>query len=532
MKRIKMQFTWIAALWFLLASGAAQGQTYTDLFDLTQSTGSAPGNPNVLAQGRDANLYSTMPSSFPGDGSVVLSTPSGAVQEIHYFQGTDGFSPQSGLTLGLDGNLYGTTFIHTTAGYGEVFQVTTGGLVNVLYNFTNTSDGGSPWAPPIMASDGNLYGVTQGTTPVAYKITMPAGTFSVLANLPAASTAPLIIGADGNFYGTTIKGGSFNVGTVFRLTKKGLLTILYSFGATASDGTAPDGSLLQGADGKLYGATYWGGSSGNGTIYSLTTTGGSYKVLHNFSGSDGGHPPSGLVQGADNFLYGVTVAGGTAGGFGVFFKMNTSGTIFSVLHQFDGKTSGGNPNSNLLLHTNGTIYGWGTIGPGEGVLYSMNVGQSPFASLVIVTSGKVGTKVGILGQGFTSATGVRFGTGPGAFTVVSDTFLIAAPAAGATTGKVTVLEPSGNLLTPQRFKVLPSITGFSPASGPVGTVVVISGMSLLQTAAVKFGTVAASFTVNSNSQVTATVPAGAVTSKISITTAGGTAISASSFTVN
>lgn len=531
MKKMKVQFAWIAVFCFLPVA-AAQGQTYTDLFDLTQSTGSAPGNPNVPAQGRDANLYSTMPSSFPGDGTVVLSSPGGGVQEIHYFQGTDGFSPQSGLTLGLDGNFYGTTFIHTTSGYGEVFQVTAGGTVNVLYNFTNTTDGGSPWAPPIMAADGNLYGVTQGTTPVAYKITMPAGTFSVLANLPAGSTAPLIIGADGNFYGTTIKGGKFNVGTVFKLTKAGVLTILYSFGAITTDGSAPDGSLLQGADGKLYGATYWGGSSGNGTIYTLTTAGSSYKILHNFSGTDGGHPPSGLVQGADNFLYGVTNAGGTAGGFGVFFKMNTTGTSFSVLHQFDGKTSGGNPNSNLLLHTNGTIYGWGTIGPKEGVLYSMDVGLSPFASLVIVTSGKVGKNVGILGQGFNSATGVRFGTGPGTFTVVSDTFMTAAPVAGATTGKVTVLEPSGNLVTPQKFKVLPSISAFSPTSGPVGTPVVITGMSLSQTTAVKFGTVAASFTVNSNTKVTAIVPAGAVTSKISVTTQGGTATSTNTFTVN
>lgn len=86
---------------------------------------------------------------------------------------------------GIDGNFYGTTSLHPTGPYGEVFQVTAGGTLAVLNGFSNTTDCGAPWAPPIMAADGNLYGVTQGTTPVAYKIAMPAITFSVLANLPS-----------------------------------------------------------------------------------------------------------------------------------------------------------------------------------------------------------------------------------------------------------------------------------------------------------------------------------------------------------
>ncbi len=382
-----------------------------------------------------------------------------------------------------------------------------------------------------MASDGNLYGVTQGGLAVAYKITMPAGSFSVLANLPYASVAPLIVGTDGNLYGTTLKGGTFNQGTVFQLTKKGVLKIIYSFGANGTDGLTPSAPLLQGADGKLYSTTYWGGTTGLGTVFSLTTAGTGYKILHSFNNTDGAHPSAGLVQGSDNFLYGVTNAGGSFG-LGAFFKLNTAGTTYSVVHHFDGKPSGGNPGATPVLHTNGVIYGWAAVGPKEGCLYSMNVGLKPFASLVVLTSGKVGQSVGIIGQGFSSATGVKFGTGTGTFTVVSDTYMTAAPAAGATTGKVTVVMPSGNLVTPQKFKVTPSIKKFSPTSGTVGTSVVITGMSLSQTSAVKFGTVAATFTVNSDTQVTATVPTGAVTGKISITTPGGTAMSTTNFTVN
>jgi uncharacterized repeat protein (TIGR03803 family) len=532
MEKFNLQCCLIAAVSLMVFTSLAQAQTYTDLFDLTQSTGSVPGTPNMLAQGLDGQLYSTMPSSLPGQGDTVFAPASGGVvTATHYFAGTDGSEPHSGLTLGMDGNFYGTTYIHTTSSYGEVFQVTPAGAVTVLYGFTNTTDGEGPWAPPIMDSDGNLYGLTQGAVAVAYKITMPAGKFSVLANLPYASIAPLIVGSDGNFYGTTLKGGTFNQGTVFQLTKKGVLKIIYNFGANGTDGLTPDGAVLQAADGKLYGTTFWGGATGQGTVYSMTTVGASYKILHNFNGTDGAHPPSALVQGSNNFLYGVTFAGGALG-HGVFFKITTTGTTYSDLHDFDGKGSGGDPGSALLIHTNGTIYGWGTIGPKEGVLYSMNVGLRPFASLLVLTSGKVGQSVGIIGQGFSTATGVKFGTGKGTFTVVSDTYMTAKPATGATTGKVTILEPSGNLVTPQKFKVVPTIKTFSPTSGTVGTLVVIKGMSLTQTRAVKFGTVAATFTVNSDTQVTTTVPPGAVTGKIFVTTQGGTARTTTNFIVN
>ena len=531
MTKTRLAFFLSVGIGVLLLASLGQAQTYTDLHDLLQTTGSVPETPNLLGQGQDGNFYSTMPSSFPGQGTTVVVSPAGALTATHFFQGTDGSEPLSGLTLGMDGNLYGTTAIHNTAGYGEVFKVSPAGAVTVLYNFTNTTDGGAPWAPPIQASDGNLYGVTQGSVPVAYKITMPAATFSVLANLPGPSTAPLIVGSDGNFYGTSTYGGTSNHGTVFQLTRKGVLKILYNFGAGASDGTTPQGAVMQGADGKLYGTTTWGGSLGQGTVFQLTPTG-AYKILHNFTGTpDGTNPPVGLVQGSDNFLYGVTSAGG-ASGHGTFFKLNTTGTTYSVIHDFDGKTSGGAPLSAPTIHTNGIIYGWASVGPAEGCFYSMNVGLKPFASLVVLNAGKVGTKVGILGQGFSTATSVKFGNGPGTFTVVSDTYMTAAPAAGATTGKVTIVESGGNLVSAQKFKVIPSIKTFSPTSGTVGTPVVITGMSLSQTTAVKFGTVTASFTVNSNTQVTATVPAGAVTAKISITTPGGTAVSATNFTVN
>lgn len=170
-----------------------------------------------------------------------------------------------------------------------------------------------------------------------------------------------------------------------------MLKIIYNFGTVASDGMTPEGPVMQGTHGKLYGTTNTGGSVGQGIVYQLSATG-AYKIIHNFTGTPvGDRPPAGLVQGSDNFLYGVTTAGG-AFGYGTFFKLNTTGTTYSVIHHFDGRTSGDSPLSTPTLHTNGIIYGWATVGPAEGRFYSMNVGLKPFASLVVLTPGKVGRR--------------------------------------------------------------------------------------------------------------------------------------------
>ena len=518
----------LAAITFAAASLHAQ---YTELYNFNyHSEGSNPMNPALMAQGQDGNLYGTLQTTFPGDGSVFgWSVPTSTIAKIYGFSGPDGNTPQSGLTLGLDGSFYGTTVTGGLNGKGSVFKISSGGVFTQLYSFTDGTDSAYPWAPPVQGPDGSIYGVTyNGTNPGrAYKITS-AGVFSVIATLPSKTVAPLIFGNDGNLYGTTQYGGTYNRGTVFKMTTKGALTIIHSFTAEL-----PTGPVMQAADSKLYGTTPFGGTNGQGIIYSMSLSGGSFTVLHNFLLSEATNSVSGLVQGSDKFLYGVAQAGGGAG-LGSLFKVNTTGTVFSVLYSFQ-TAVGDTPMSTPVLHTNGIIYGTtnhgGPTNVGYGTLYRYNAGLKPFASLVIIWSGKVGTGVGIIGQGFTTATGVKFGTGPATYKVLSDNYIIAAPAAGATTGAVTVLEPSGNLVTPQTFKVIPSITSFSPSAGPVGSSVTITGMSLSQASAVTIGGVKATFVVNSDTQVAATVPPGAVTGKIKITTKGGGAASATNFTV-
>jgi len=250
------------------------------------------------------------------------------------------------------------------------------------------------------------------------------------------------------------------------------------------------------------------------------------------SSANGSSPFSGVVQGSDKFLYGVTQNGG-ANGLGVFFKVSTTGSGYQVLRSFD-TTTGDSPSTTPLLHTNGKIYGMtfhGGAHVSDGVLYSMDVGLKPFVEPLNLHFAKDNTSVPLLGQGFTTATGVLFGTGAGTLTVTNDTFASGKILSGATTGVITVNEPGGNLTTLQNFKIVPTISSFTPTSGPVGTVVTINGTGLKQATAVKFGTIVATFTVVSDAKITTTVPTGAVTAKISVTTPGGGASTATVFTV-
>ena len=129
-------------------------------------------------------------------------------------------------------------------------------------------------------------------------------------------------------------------------------------------------------------------------------------------------------------------------------------------------------------------------------------------------------------------TGVMFGSGSATYTVVSDTYMTAVVPASGTKGTVTVTTPSGTLKSKQTFTVVPVISSFTPTSGPVGTKVTITGSGLTGASKVSFGGVSAAFTVNSGTQITATVPSGAVTGKIKITTAGGSVTSSGIFTVS
>jgi uncharacterized repeat protein (TIGR03803 family) len=524
----------------------AQAQTFSVLHDFlgnNSGDGCNPSYSSIVAQGRDGNMYSTTVNGGTSNlGAVFKITPAGKLTVIYNFPDENhGWYAYGGLTLGTDGNFYGTTLnygLPEGSTFGSVFKITPGGILTYLYIFTGGSDGRYPTAAPIQGTDGNWYGTTQGdfhNPGSLYKLTS-SGKFTTLHQFGTQQSEfpkdPVVQATDGNFYGTTALGGTNIQGNVFRITPSGKYTVLYQFDGT--HGAGPYSPVIQSTDGNFYGTTTAGGSKSGGVAFKLTPTG-KLTVLNNFvQGTGPSVPYGGLVQATDGYFYGTTSQGGTKND-GTIFRISAKGQYFPDLHDFDG-TTGAVPEDTLLQNTNGILYGdtiqGGTSGgSGCGVFYSWNAGLKPFVSLVS-TSGKVGKMVEILGQGFKGTTGVSFNGVAATFKVVSPTYLTAVVPTGATTGSVTVKTPGGTLTSNKPFRVTPVILSFSPSGGKVGSLVTITGNSLTQTTKVTFGGVkATSFTVNSDTHVTATVPTGAKTGRIGITTPGGTATSSGIFTV-
>lgn len=151
----------------------------------------------------------------------------------------------------------------------------------------------------------------------------------------------------------------------------------------------------------------------------------------------------------------MTPTGGASNN-GAIYRISPDGTGYSVLYSFDGVTAAA-PGAALLQHTNGIFYGL-SFGGGLtcwynqkcGTFYSFNMGLNPFVS-VVVTFGRVGAPVQILGQGFTAASQVSFGAVPAKFKVISESYMTATVPDGATTGPVTVTTTAASLTSNRTF---------------------------------------------------------------------------------
>ena len=551
---------------------AVHAQTYTVLYNFG-NVRCDPLNPavsGIIAQGRDGNLYSstgTFGSGCNSGGAAFKITPKGKLTLLHSFgsQKGDLGGPLSGVTLGTDGDFWGTSIGGDFA--GNIWKMTASGKVTD-FNFFGGANGTEPTAPPVQGMDGNFYGTTTqgglingkekctysfGGCGVVYRITPSGKTYKVIYTFDQTNGAnpndPLVMGTDGNFYGTTVVGGSvgktfWNAGVVFKLTPAGKYTVLHAFCSVThcNDGANPYGGLVQAADGNFYGTTQAGGLGINfpeGVVFKITPAG-KYTVLYNFCTvskcPDGAQPYGGLVQATDGNFYGTTYYGG-ANNLGTIFRITPKGK-YTLLHSFENATGalfGEYPDVTLVQNTNGTLYGdtsrGGNSSRGYGVFYSLDMGLQPFVSLV-AGYGAVGQTVEILGQGLTGTTAVSFnGTTAINFTVISDTYLTAVVPSLTTPGFVTVTTPGGLLTSNRTFRVIPFIHDFNPTSGKVGDPVTINGTSFTGATRVTFGGVKATFSVINDTQITTTVPAGAKTGRIQVTTPQGTATSATDFTV-
>lgn len=367
------------------------------------------------------------------------------------FAGGRGERPTAPLLQGTDGLLYGTASVDEN-GEGLVFRVAPDGSgYAVLHRFT-------PWAFPfaglLPGSDGLLYGTTRqgGNGPGTVYRLRPDGTdfeivhaFTGEVNAGFAPEAGVIEGTDGFLYGTTYLGNNDAAGTVFRVAKDGSdFEVLYTFGLTAGDGRNPDGPVVQGPDGALYGTTRWGGSQNYGTIFRLDPNAPGetrFSLLHSFEGgpTDGREPlTGGLMVGADGLLYGTAWLGG-AGDGGVLFRIAADGTGYTVLRQMAG-LDGIRPKGGLLWGSDGAVYGTAEQGGllGGGTIFRMLPEGTDFQVLWNLSASGSGARnpVGGLAEG---ADGMLYGTGnAGGSSNVGAVFALAKAAQGLA---FTVVQP-------------------------------------------------------------------------------------------
>ncbi len=307
------------------------------------------------------------------------TTKAHTFRTVYSFQGsTDGGNPLGTLVLDGSGNLYGTAQQGGDAqcnnghGCGAVFKIDSTGAETVLYAFTGGSDGVSPQAGLTRDGAGNLYGTTYGEDgdgATAFKVAAN-GQHTVLYTFSCCSLplGGLVLGKSGNLYGTA---GEIDNGMVFKLNPAGQLTVLHSFNGMP-DGLYPDGGLIMDQKGDLIGTTYEGGAGpcldGCGTVFKVTQKGNETILYRFLDFPDGALPGAGVILGAGGEFYGTTDVGGLQGcnvwdnpaGCGAVFKVDPSGRE-DVLYRFRPEKNEGLPDG-VIRDADSNLYGLTFLG--------------------------------------------------------------------------------------------------------------------------------------------------------------------------
>jgi uncharacterized repeat protein (TIGR03803 family) len=466
-------------LWLAMAGVSAASDTFTSLASFNKTNGNEP-NHTALIQATDGNLYGvTSYGGANGSGAVFRISPSGTLSPVYSFCSlascADGENPYTSLIQGSNGDLYGTTYSGGASNNGTLFKITTSGTLTTLYNFcslASCADGSGPEGQLAVDGAGNIYGTAYSGGASNFGTVFKFSTKGVLTTLHSFSGADGenpeggLTAASGVFYGTAQYGGAKGDGTVFKITTAGVETTLHSF--TGSDGLNPKGWLVDVA-GTFYGTTPYGGANNEGSVFKMTAAG-AVTTLYSFcslaSCADGASVTAGLMQATDGNLYGVTDIGG-ANGDGTAYELTLKG-VLTTLHSFDG-TDGTGPQGTLLQDTNGDFYGFTEFGgsSGDGTVFSIATGLKAFVTLE-TTSGAHGSKVGILGDGFSSSSVVKFnGVAATTVTLTEAGLLTATVPVGATDGYVTVTTGATTLTSTQKYTVHNSWSMGTPVPVPV-----------------------------------------------------------------
>ncbi|MEP7111369.1 MAG: choice-of-anchor tandem repeat GloVer-containing protein [Ferruginibacter sp.] len=299
-----------------------------------------------------------------------------------------GSEPWGSLVQASNKKLYGMTVYGGSGGIGVIFSFDPAtSTFKKLIDFDRIN-GATPNGNGLMqASDGKLYGMTNGggstNRGVIFSYDPSSSIYTKLKDFDSgdAPEGSLIQAGNNKLYGMTTYGGSSSNGVIFSFdpTTSGY-TVLKVFNKT--DGANPFGSLIQASNGKLYGVTSFGGSSGNGVIFSFDPFTSNYTKLIDFDNTNGAFPQGSLIQASDGKLYGLTFQGGS-NNFGVIFSFDPTTSIYLKLKNFD-NPNGANPEGSLMQASDGKLYGMTESGGsiGAGVIFSFDPSSLVYTKLI------------------------------------------------------------------------------------------------------------------------------------------------------
>lgn len=473
----KLSFRKVSFIMLLLGLATSMSaQTFITLVQFDNTFGEQPATP--LVQGADGNLYGTASIAGTGGGGTFFQLlPGGSVNILYDFcsQGSgcsDGFGPIGGLLPSLDGNFYGITWSGGRYSAGSIFQITPQGVLTSVYSFCaqiNCADGERP-TQLVEGNDGNFYGTTNtggrydhGTF---FRMT-PDGTLTTVTSFKSGANNPnagLMQASDGNFYGTA-SGIVGTYGAIVRITPGGKLSTVHAFclgGYPCADGSDPFGTVVQGNDGNLYGTTAFGGSANSGTAFKIVP-GGALTQIYNFCPqndcTNGAGPINGLLLASDGNFYGVTQYGGTGTNPDCNFGC---GGVYKLT-----------PAGSLTMLHDFCVKGGTFCSDGLNPLTPIPPLTQATTGVIVSTTQWGGSKCGDCGTAFSLAAGLR-------------PFVAAVP-----------------------------------NSGSPGATISIRGNKLTGSTGVAFGGVSATFTVISDNEIQAQVPAGTTKGTIKVTTPNG-----------
>lgn len=308
-----------------------------------------------------------------------------------------GAQPFTGLTLGSNGLLYGTTQLGGANGGGVIFSFNiTGSVYTNVYDFTQAT-GRFPVAELVQASNGKFYGTaTQGGTNnsgVLFSYDPVADAYVDIVNMSGTTgynpLSRMIIGSNGLLYGTADLGGTSSAGVIYSLnTTTNAYSVVYNFGSsTQSD---PWGGLIEDPAGTLVGMTNAGGTGGQGSLYKHVISTGITTELVPFSFSNGSAPRGRLLKASNGLFYGTTSSGGS-NDLGILFSFNPVTNAFTRLYNFD-NTSGSYP-LGRLAEVNGNLYGLCSQGgtTAGGTLFEYAIATNTFTKKIELGLSTAGT---------------------------------------------------------------------------------------------------------------------------------------------